>query len=177
MAEWEPIDLIMLRYLEARGPSLQQGNNGGEKNAGHIANVINNFIASSPTLAFAGPGEGVVVGDSYKADQAGAIGPNSIAHAMSFTQARRQEKSTIDLTMLTVELGKLRVAMRKLAADLEEDLAVAEVGQAEKSASSNDGPSAIEHLRAAGRWALDVAESTGAEMAANAIRAALGLPE
>lgn len=176
---WEPIDLIMLRYLEIRGPKLQQNDGTAtDQNApGHIANVINNFIASSPTLAFGAPGEGVVMGDSYRIGQAGAVGPNAIAHDMTFSNIWNRLEHSISLANLSEELQQLRIAMRKFAGeDLEQDLAVAAIAQAEKSAKASDGPSAIKHLRASGSWALDIAKSIGMEVAAAAIKAAIGLP-
>jgi hypothetical protein len=54
-------------------------------------------------------------------------------------------------------------------------LTAQQVAQAEISATANDGPAAIKHLRAAGKWALDVATSIGTELAAAAIKAAMGL--
>lgn len=176
---WEPIDLIMLRYLEIRGPRQHQNESTAtDQNApGHIANVINNFIASSPTLAFGGPGEGVVMGDSYRTGQAGAVGPNAISHDTTFSNIWNRLEPLISLSNLSEELQQLRIAMRKFAGeDLEQDLAVAAIAQAEKSAKASDGPSVIKHLRAAGSWALDMAKSIGVEVAAAAIKAAAGLP-
>lgn len=173
---WEPIDLIMLRYLEIRGPKLQQSEiTANEQNRpGHIANVINNFIASSPTLAFGGPGEVVVMGDSYRTGQAGAVGPNSIAHDMTFIGMWNRLEPLISLSNLSMELQQLRTAMRKMAeGDLEQDLAVAAVAQAEKSAKEADGASVIRYLHAAGQWALEIAKSIGVEVAVAAIKASL----
>lgn len=177
--DWEPIDLIMLRYLEIRGPGRQQNDSTAtdQNIPGHVANVINNFIASSQTLAFGGPGEGVVMGDSYRTGQAGAVGPNAIAHDMSFSNTWNRLEASISLAHLSEELQQLRITMRKLAGeDLEQDLAVAAIAQAEKSAKAADGPSVIKHLHAAGSWALDTAKSIGVEVAAAAIKAAIGLP-
>lgn len=177
--DWEPIDLIMLRYLEIRGPRLQANNDAASDHntPGHVANVINNFIASSPTLAFSGTGEGVIMGDSYRTGQAGSVGPNAISHDNTFSNVWNQLEPSINLSNLSEELQELRIAMRKIASeDLEQDLAVAAIAQAEKSAKASDGPSMIKHLCAAGSWALDTAKSIGVEVAAAAIKAAIGLP-
>jgi hypothetical protein len=172
----ELIDLIMLRYLEIRGPRLQQPEIAANRQNTpvHIANVINNFIASSSTLAFGGLGEGVVMGDSYRTGQAGAVGPNSTAHDMTFVGMWNRLEPLISLSSLAIELQQLRTAMRKMAeGDLEQDLAVAWVGKAEKSAKEADGASVIRYLHAAGQWALEIAKSIGVEVAVAAIKASL----
>jgi hypothetical protein len=94
---------------------------------------------------------------------------------MSFAQIWHQVETSIDLTKISAELEQIRIAMRKLAVDVEQDLAIAQVAHAEKSARSDDGPSVMKHLRAAGTWTLDVARSIGAETVVAAIKAALGL--
>ena len=146
--------------------------------AGHIANVVNNFIASSPNLAFTGSSEALVMGDNYTTGQAAAVGPNSSVQEASFVQIWNQVGSGIDLPNLSGQLAQVRAEMRRLArGDPEQDVSVAEVAQAEISAKSDDGPSVIKHLGKAGLWALDVAKSIGTEIAAAAIKAALGLPQ
>ena len=144
--------------------------------AGHIANVVNNFIASSPNVAFTRPGEAVIMGDKYTTGQAGAVGPHSSAHDMSFNQVWNQVESTIELPALAHQLEQVRIEMRRVAGgEPEQDLSVAAIAQAEISAKSGNGPSVIEHLRKAGEWALEVAKSVGAEMAVAAIKSAIGL--
>ena len=56
-----------------------------------------------------------------------------------------------------------------------QDLALAQIAQAEISAKSNDGPAMLEHLRQAGAWALDVAKSVGAGLAVAALKSAMNL--
>ena len=179
MTDQEPTELmILLKIVEVVGSKmLRDGKTASDEVAvGHIANVVNNFIASSPNLAFAGPGEGVIMGDSYATGPAAAVGRNAIANEVSFVQIWNQVCSAIDLPDLSEQLGQVRSAMRKIAAgDLQQDLSLAEVAQAEISATSNDGPAVMRHLRAAGKWALDVANSIGTEIAAAAIKAAMGL--
>jgi hypothetical protein len=117
------------------------------------------------------------MGDKYTTGQAGAVGPYSSAHDISFSQVWNQVESTIDLPSLAQQLEQVRIEMRRIAeSEPEQDLSVAEIAKAEISAKSGDGPSVMEHLRKAGRWALDVAVSVGAEVAAAAIRSAIGLP-
>jgi len=117
----------------------------------------------------------VIVGDTYDVrGQTGAVGPNAHVHDVSFNQIWSQRSDEIDLAALAGELSRLRVAMRGRAGTPEEDQAVADIGQAELSAKSNDGPGALQHLRRAGQWALDTATSIGVNVAAAAIKAAAG---
>ena len=114
--------------------------------------------------------------DKYTTGQAGAVGPHSSAHDISFNQVWNQVESTIDLPTLADELERVRIEMRRVAGgNPEQDLSVAQIAQAEISAKSGNGPSVIEHLRNAGKWALDVAKSVGAELAVAAIKSATGL--
>ncbi len=115
------------------------------------------------------------MGDNYTVGQAGAVGPNSSAQNISFSQVWNQSAGNIDLPALASELQKLRMTMLE-AANGEPDryLAVASVAEAEKSAAANDGPKVMEHLKKAGTWALDVAKSISAGVAVAAIKAAIG---
>jgi hypothetical protein len=179
MADQELTELtILLRIVEVLERRMQREHQSAPENIvpGYTANVINNFIASSPNLAFARSGEAVIMGDQYTTGQAGAVGPHSSAHNMSFNQVWNQVESAIDLPALADELEQVRIEMRRIAGgEPEQDLSVAEIAQAEMSAKSGNGPSVIEHLRSAGKWALDVAKEVGAEVAVAAIKSATGL--
>jgi hypothetical protein len=118
----------------------------------------------------------VVVGDRYDVrGQAGAVGPNAHVHDVSFNQIWSQQSEEIDLPALADELSRLRVALREQAKTPDDDRVVADVGQAELSAKSGDGPGALRHLRNAGKWTLDTATAIGVGVAAAAIKAATGL--
>jgi hypothetical protein len=65
--------------------------------------------------------------------------------------------------------------MRKEAVDVEHDQAIASVGAAESAAKKQDGSGALQHLKAAGKWALDIATKIGTTVAAKAIQTAIGL--
>jgi len=116
-----------------------------------------------------------VMGDSYTTGQAGAVGPFSSSANNTFHQIWSQNSAAIDLDALAAELTTVRAEMRRLASTPQEDLALAEVGQAEVAAKENDGPRAIGHLGKAGKWALGVATSVGAGVATAAIKAAMGV--
>ncbi len=118
----------------------------------------------------------VVVGDRYEVHgQAGAVGPNSHVHDVTLQQVWSQQSDKIDLPVLAAELARLRTALRERATTADEDMAVAEVAQAEVSAAQGDGPGALRSLRRAGKWVLDTAVGIGVDVAAAAIKAALGL--
>jgi hypothetical protein len=54
------------------------------------------------------------------------------------------------------------------------DVPVGAVVAARKAAQANDGPSALEHLRKAGRRALEVAQKIGVDVAVMAMKKAMG---
>jgi hypothetical protein len=117
--------------------------------------------------------------DEYNIEQSqvGAVGRGAHAHDMTFKQVWDSSSDQIgDLTRLADELEQLRAALREQARTVEEDSVVGEVAQAEVAAKEGQGPRTLEHLSRAGEWALDMAKSIGATVAAAAIRAALGLP-
>jgi hypothetical protein len=49
------------------------------------------------------------------------------------------------------------------------------IAAAEQSARQNDGSKVIEYLKSAGKWALEVAEKIGVEVATGALNGALGV--
>lgn len=119
--------------------------------------------------------EELTMGDQYKVGQAGAVGPNSHAHDMTFQQIWNDASTNINLHQLAAELAQLRSALKEKAQSAEEDAAVGEVALAEVAASRQDGVKALTHLKNGGRWTLDIAEKIGVAVAAGAIKTALGL--
>jgi hypothetical protein len=126
------------------------------------------------TMATAEGGIGMT-GDRYEVGQAGAVGPHSTAHDIQFTQVWNRLAADTNLSALADDLGKLRTALRERANEPGEDLALAEVSQAQLAATEGDGPRALSHLAKAGQWALGIATAIGANLAAAAIKSALGL--
>ena len=106
--------------------------------------------------------------------QVGAMGSGSQAESFVFAQ-RVGDMSHGDLVALGTELERLRAALRESAKTADEDVAVAEVALASKAAKDGDGAAVETHLRKAGRWALSVATTIGAALAAAALKGALGL--
>lgn len=182
MTEQEPLDLQILSkivdYLIARPAS------GGEtdhaKNQA-ITNIVNN-ISSGVTLESIFRNETresieVTMRDKYIVGQAGAVGPKSMAIGQTFNQIWVQSADDIDLSALADQLARLRTEMRTASGGTpEEDVAIAELAQAEVAAKKGDGPSVMAHLAQVGKFALDVAKQIGIEIAARAISASMGLP-
>ncbi|GGE39521.1 hypothetical protein GCM10011360_28980 [Primorskyibacter flagellatus] len=117
----------------------------------------------------------VVVGDQYKGGQVGAMGPNASATGNTFQQIWQENEGSLDLTSLASELETLRKALRSEATELEHDVAIGEIAAAQAAAASGDGPKALEHLRNAGNWALDIASKIGTGVATAAIKSGLGI--
>jgi hypothetical protein len=117
----------------------------------------------------------LVMGDQYKTGQAGAVGPHSHAHEMTFNQVWSDRAAELDLTALAAQLRTLRAAMLPDAARPEVAVAIGEVAQAELAAAKADGSAALQHLAKAGKWALETAEKIGVALAAAAIKASLGM--
>ena len=104
------------------------------------------------------------------------MGPNSSAQNISFSQVWKQSAGNIDLSALFGELARLRAGMSSAAeSDPDRYPAIAEIASAEKAAAEQDGPSAMQHLRQAGAWALEVAKSVGADVAVTALKSAMGI--
>ncbi|MDB6035561.1 MAG: hypothetical protein JWM16_5899 [Verrucomicrobiales bacterium] len=114
--------------------------------------------------------ERVIMGDTYSAGQAGAMGPQAHAHDMSFHQVSAQQLGHLDMRSLAVELAALRREMRQKATDPAQDIAIGEIAAAEAAAQKGDASSVMRHLKSAGKWAFDVATKVGVSIASEAIK-------
>ncbi|MCP3785231.1 ATP-binding protein [Micromonospora sp. A3M-1-15] len=119
---------------------------------------------------------GARMGDNNYVQQAGAVGSNATAPNATFNQIQAGGGSSLDLTALAQELALLRAALRKQPDSEENDIALAEVGRASRAAQEGDQGRALEHLRSAGKWALQTANSIGVALAATAIKTSIGMP-
>lgn len=112
--------------------------------------------------------------DNYNttAGQIAAVGREAHVHDNTFQQIWNQ--AGIDLPKLTEELGRLLSVMTREATEgtrtPEQDEAIGAVTAAAKAAAQGDGPTVLRHLKAAGKWALEVAEKIGVAVAAEAIK-------
>jgi hypothetical protein len=116
------------------------------------------------------------MGDKYYTGVAGAVGPG----AQNFGQVWSQVGGNIPLDKLGPELGRLREAMKSEAMKSEEtkpeqDMAIGAVAAAQQAANNGSGPKALEYLKSAGEWALQVAEKIGVGVATAAIKSSLGV--
>ncbi len=117
----------------------------------------------------------VVMRDQYKIGQAGAVGPESHAHDITFNQIWNASSGAIDATQLARELSELRNSLSKEASAPEQYIALGEVAAAEKAAGEGNGPKALEHLKMAGSWVWDVSTKIGIGVATAAAKTALGI--
>ena len=113
--------------------------------------------------------------DQYNVGQAGAVGPGSQAENVHFNQIWAQMDSGVDLAELADQLGQLRKAMWDKATGPEQDVAVGEIAQAEEAARQGNGPNVLKHLKAAGKWALDMATEVGTNLASETLKNAMGM--
>jgi len=119
----------------------------------------------------------VVMGDKYEARghaQVGAMGKGARVARVTF-DGSQGVITKVDLAQLVSELQALRTAMRTQASTTEEDQAIVEVGQAISAAEKGDTSMLLKHLKSAGNWAMSLATSIGAELAAAAIKSTIGL--
>jgi hypothetical protein len=118
----------------------------------------------------------VKIGDVYNVNgQVGAAGPNAEAHDMTFKQISGQITNTINLEELSKELTLLRQAMKKESVTVEHDIAVGEMAKAEQAAKSKDLNKVAKYLKAAGKWALDIAAQIGVTVAIEALKQAVNV--
>jgi hypothetical protein len=81
-----------------------------------------------------------------------------------------------DLGVLTAELRELKSQLLAEASESAHIHTVTEIESARRAAEISDEAALLRHLKAAGEWALDVAERRDMTSAADALKAALNLP-
>jgi uncharacterized protein YjbI with pentapeptide repeats len=153
--------MAKLRATERRAPPPQQRNEFNFSGNVHLSledrSMTQEFKAGGHIVAPSGSDYTVTTGD------------------LVFQQVWNQSADSINLTSLADELGKLRAAMKQEGTDPEHDIATGNVALAEKSAKEGDGPKALQHLKSAGKWALDTATKIGVDVAAKALTKAIGV--
>jgi hypothetical protein len=111
-----------------------------------------------------------VMGDMNSiAGQAAAVGSHAGSEASIFIHASSLDIANIDLDQLAEQLGIVRSAMknqRGLSLTVEQDDEIGQVAGAQIAARKGDREGVIAHLKKVGRWTLDVAKETGAEIVA-----------
>lgn len=113
-------------------------------------------------------------GDQYSAEQVAAMGPNSRAENISFTQSWDEIRDDVDLQDLAGQLAELQGQLKSKASEPDHYDAIGNVARAENAARQNDGPSALRHLASASNWALGQGIKVGADLAVAYGKAKLG---
>lgn len=123
-----------------------------------------------------GSGKETVMGDKYEIHgPAVGVGRNVNIQTVNFNQLWDQSRSSLDLGKLANDLARLREAMAKESTGAEEYAAVGNVASAEVAAKKENGPSTLEYLFKAGKWALDVAIKIGVPVAIEALKKTVGM--
>jgi hypothetical protein len=107
--------------------------------------------------------------------QAGAMGKQSQGAIHNYDRAWNEIKTSTDLTALAAELEQLRITLRQKAKTVEEDKAIASVGEAESEARNGNGPGVLQKLATAGTWVLGIAKEIGVKIATEALTKSLNL--
>lgn len=170
------IILEILHYLRLRieRQSLHRGDDDSP-----IAELLKNLSAfiniESLSNSQTAHRQEVVMNDHYEIGQAGVAGPGAAAYGQQLHQTWNQQASHIDLNALAEELSKVRGTARAHASGApEDDVALAELANAEVAARQGDERKALQHLKRAGEWALHIAADIGVPVAVKAIETAIG---
>jgi len=100
-----------------------------------------------------------------------AVGPEAVASVIGDWN---QFASEVDVHELVAELALLRSQLD--ATDIDQAEVLGALACAEKAVKEGDGAGVLGWLRKAGARSLEVAEKVGTDVAAAAIKKALGLP-
>jgi len=108
--------------------------------------------------------------------QAGAMGDKARSDTNTFVQSAPID--SIDLGALAKQLAQVRTEMKKRANpdDADQDSEIGAIAQAEKAANSGDQSKALEVLKGAGKWTLEIAKSVAAGIVKDAIEGKFGAP-
>jgi hypothetical protein len=177
-ADREPLDLIIVleivKYLRLREERSPQPSADSSLILEIVKNLPEGITISSLLTDRSSKVEEITMGDRYEVGQAGAVGPQSVAVGQHFVQIWNKTSSDVNLQELAQELRKVREKGRTLASGTpEDDLALAEVANAELAAQQDDGAKAMSHLARAGQWALDIAKQVGVPIAIKALESAM----
>jgi hypothetical protein len=143
-----------------------------------VAQARNPVQAEGGTSVFIGQyieGGYRVSSDQYNVSnisgQVGAIGTANNLSGATLSQAATLQ--FLDLGALAAELNQLKAELKRVAAEVDQEFAVANVAAAEAAAKKGDSEGVAKYLKAAGKWALDTATKIGTQVAVKAIENAL----
>jgi len=97
----------------------------------------------------------------YHINQAGAVGPNSIASNNNFNQVNYSLPNNTNYELLASELSTLKQALLSKASSSEDYIAISEVAKAEDATKNKDANKVVSALLSAGKWVFDVAKDIG----------------
>jgi hypothetical protein len=115
------------------------------------------------------------VSDTYtiKETQVGAVGDKAtVEGGIHF---HTDIKAEIKLESLSLELNKLREAMKAESKSVDQDAIIGIIAMAEMSALKGDQKETLSFLRKAGKWSLELSERIGLNVVSTAIKMSLGL--
>jgi uncharacterized protein YjbI with pentapeptide repeats len=107
---------------------------------------------------------GLAMGDTYNihGGQIGAVGQSASATGNTFQQ-------------ITADLSRLHEEMQRSAKTSEQRAATEDVAKAAQAASEQNEPALRQHLKNAGKFALDCAKTIGTDVAAECLKKAMGM--
>jgi hypothetical protein len=118
----------------------------------------------------------LTVGDIYNIKgQVGAVGPGAQASDINFSQVWQELSGDVDLDKLSIELGEIRLALKKEQESAENDIAAGEIASAEIAAKEGQGLKVLEHLKKAGKSILSISEKIGTMIATELIKKSIGI--
>uniref|UniRef100_UPI004057C80C pentapeptide repeat-containing protein n=1 Tax=Candidatus Electronema sp. TaxID=2698783 RepID=UPI004057C80C len=109
-------------------------------------------------------GGAVIMGDQYQiyGGQIAAVGKNASVSGNTFQQ-------------ITADLSRLHEEMQSSAKTPEQRAAAEDVAKAAQAASEQNEPAMLQHLKNAGKFALDFAKTVGTDVAADILKKVAGL--
>ncbi|KAF3887642.1 MULTISPECIES: hypothetical protein [Nostocales] len=119
-------------------------------------------------------GAGQVKKEDLKAAVVQVMNDKEAVQSIFNTAKESYTKADSDLSSLAQELGDLKQKMQQNAVTSEQIDAVGEIAAAEMAALQNDPPKTFKRLKNSGEWALENADQFELNLAAGALRIALG---
>ena len=119
---------------------------------------------------------GLVLSMKQEIKQAGVVlNPGAQARNFEVDQTFNEASQGVDLETLAFGLVALREALQKEPDAPEKSTAITAVTDAEAEAKNGNREKTLEFLAKAGKWSLEVATKIGGEVAAAAIKTAIGI--
>jgi hypothetical protein len=109
--------------------------------------------------------------------QNSGIEEGAISQGNTMNQTINNTGEPLDLVALATELATLRIEIAKLLdSSPQAMIAAGEIAKAEIAAAEKDATKVMQHLKEAGKWALDTATKIGTSAAAEIIKKSMGMP-